>query len=68
VTEFNVKGEKLYLSPVLDLYSGEIVTYQTWNKMIESHYKVTVRHRAMIAQGLARGNHQRHPLQTTEDG
>lgn len=29
VTEFNVRGEKLYLSPVLDLYNGEIVAYQT---------------------------------------
>jgi putative transposase len=29
VTEFNVAGEKLYLSPVLDLYNGEIVAYQT---------------------------------------
>jgi putative transposase len=29
VTEFNVQGEKLYLSPVLDLYNGEIVAYQT---------------------------------------
>jgi transposase InsO family protein len=29
VSEFNVKGEKLYLSPVLDLYNGEIVAYQT---------------------------------------
>ena len=29
VTEFNVKGEKLYLSPVMDLYSGEILAYQT---------------------------------------
>jgi putative transposase len=28
VTEFKVAGEKLYLSPVLDLYNGEIVTYQ----------------------------------------
>jgi putative transposase len=28
VTEFNVRGEKLYLSPVLDLYNGEIVAYQ----------------------------------------
>ncbi|EAT10851.1 isrso11-transposase orfb protein [Oceanobacter sp. RED65] len=28
VTEFNVKGEKLYLSPVIDLYNGEIVSYQ----------------------------------------
>jgi transposase InsO family protein len=29
VTEFNVNGEKLYLSPVMDLYNGEIISYQT---------------------------------------
>jgi putative transposase len=29
VTEFNVRGEKLYLSPVMDLYNGEIIAYQT---------------------------------------
>ncbi|HDS1061996.1 TPA: IS3 family transposase, partial [Pseudomonas putida] len=29
VTEFKVAGEKLYLSPVMDLYNGEIVTYRT---------------------------------------
>ena len=29
VTEFNVSGEKLYLSPILDLYNGEIVAYHT---------------------------------------
>jgi len=29
ITEFKVAGEKLYLSPVLDLYNGEIVAYQT---------------------------------------
>lgn len=28
VTEFNVRGEKLYLSPILDLYNGEIVAYE----------------------------------------
>lgn len=28
VTEFKISGEKLYLSPVLDLYNGEIVAYQ----------------------------------------
>lgn len=28
VTEFKVKGEKLYLSPVMDLFNGEIVAYQ----------------------------------------
>lgn len=29
VTEFSVAGKKLYLSPVMDLYNGEIVAYQT---------------------------------------
>jgi putative transposase len=29
VTEFNVAGEKLYLSPILDLYNGEIVAFET---------------------------------------
>lgn len=29
VTEFNVAGKKLYLSPVMDLYNGEIVAYET---------------------------------------
>jgi len=28
VTEFNVSGKKLYLSPVLDLYNQEIVSYE----------------------------------------
>jgi len=27
VTEFSVRGKKLYLSPILDLYNGEIVSY-----------------------------------------
>lgn len=29
VTEFAVAGKKLYLSPVMDLYNGEIVAYET---------------------------------------
>lgn len=28
VTEFNIAGEKLYLSPVLDLYNGEIIAFE----------------------------------------
>ncbi|PPU62298.1 IS3 family transposase [Xanthomonas pisi] len=28
VTEFKVRGMKLYLSPIMDLYNGEIVAYQ----------------------------------------
>jgi putative transposase len=27
VTEFNVRGDRLYLSPIMDLYNGEIVAY-----------------------------------------
>ena len=29
VTEFKVGSEKLYLSPIMDLFNGEIVTYET---------------------------------------
>lgn len=29
VTEFRVGGQKLYLSPILDLYNGEIVAFKT---------------------------------------
>lgn len=29
VTEFNVSGQKLYLSPVMDLYNAEIIAYET---------------------------------------
>lgn len=29
VTEFNVRGQKLYLSPVMDLYNGEIIAWQS---------------------------------------
>ncbi|MBP2239381.1 transposase InsO family protein [Sinorhizobium kostiense] len=40
VTEFNVAGEKLYLSPVMDLFNGEIIAYETARrpvfKLVES--------------------------------
>jgi putative transposase len=28
VTEFNVKGQKVYLSPLIDLFSGDVVAYR----------------------------------------
>ena len=28
ITEFNVSGKKLYLSPIIDLFNGEIVSYE----------------------------------------
>ena len=27
MTEFHLHGKKLYLSPILDLYNGEIIAY-----------------------------------------
>lgn len=27
VTEFNVKGNKLYLSPIIGLFNGEVISY-----------------------------------------
>lgn len=32
ITEFKLFGEKLYLSPVLDLFNGEIITYTIGNR------------------------------------
>ena len=29
VAQVNIKGEKMYLSPILDTYNGEIITYTT---------------------------------------
>jgi putative transposase len=29
ITEFNVAGQKLYLSPVMDLHNGEIIAFET---------------------------------------
>ena len=47
VTEFKVGSEKLYLSPIMDLFNGEIVAYETANhplfgmvgKMLASAFK-----------------------------
>ncbi|RSD25226.1 IS3 family transposase [Mesobacillus subterraneus] len=36
VTEFHLFGEKLYLSPVLDLYNGEIIAYQIEKRPVYS--------------------------------
>lgn len=36
VTEFHLHGKKLYLSPVLDLYNGEIIAYNIENRPVYS--------------------------------
>ncbi|ERS00651.1 transposase IS3 [Acinetobacter sp. COS3] len=39
VTEFNVQGEKLYLSPIMDLFNGEIIAFQTLRRPVFSLVK-----------------------------
>lgn len=34
VTEFHLHGEKLYLSPILDLYNGEVIAYNIENRPV----------------------------------
>lgn len=62
VTEFNVAGEKLYLSPVLDLYNGEIIAFETARRpafqMISS----------MLRQALAKLRPEETPLLHSDQG
>ena len=50
ITEFKLFGQKLYLSPILDLYNGEMITYTLQSRptfdLVET----------MLAQGLERVN------------
>ena len=55
VTEFNVKGEKLYLSPVMDLYNREIVAFHL---DAQPSFKMV---RAMLDKAWAR-RRSRRPL------
>ncbi|WP_337240252.1 DDE-type integrase/transposase/recombinase, partial [Proteus faecis] len=48
VTEFKVKGEKLYLSPILDLFNQEIVSYQIARR---PHYSMIEQ---MLTQAFSR--------------
>lgn len=52
VTEFNVSGNKLYLSPIIDLFNGEIISYalserphfnQTVNMLKKSFEKIQIK-------------------------
>ncbi|KPB79162.1 Integrase catalytic subunit [Pseudomonas syringae pv. maculicola str. M6] len=39
VTEFKVGGQKLYLSPIMDLYSGEIISYAIARRPLYSIFR-----------------------------
>lgn len=56
ITEFNVLGKKLYLSPVIDLYNQEIVSYELSERpdfksvmlMIDKALKKTKKHTSLL--------------------
>jgi transposase InsO family protein len=62
VTEFNVAGEKLYLSPVMDLFNGEIVAYETAAKPAFNMVST------MLRKAFARLNAQDTPLLHSDQG
>ncbi len=62
VTEFKIGGEKLYLSPVLDLYNGEIVAYQ-----MEARPRLSMVD-DMLTKALAVLSEGEHPLLHSDQG
>ncbi|MEY3639491.1 MAG: transposase catalytic site ISRme12 [Pseudomonadota bacterium] len=62
VTEFKVKGEKLYLSPVLDLFNGEIIAYET-----QENPKMPLIS-GMLKKALSKLSNQEAPLLHSDQG
>ena len=62
VTEFNVAGKKLYLSPILDLYNGEIISYHIAERpqfdMVEK----------MLSKAFSRLNKEEKPMLHSDQG
>jgi putative transposase len=62
VTEFSVAGEKLYLSPVMDLYNGEIVAFETAQR---PRFKLV---NSMLTKALARLGENERPILHSDQG
>ncbi|WP_459872817.1 IS3 family transposase [Halomonas shantousis] len=62
ITEFNIDGQKLYLSPIMDLYNGEIVAYQTGRRPDLSLVK------RMLHQAFGRLKNSDRPLLHSDQG
>ena len=62
VTEFNVGGQKLYLSPVMDLYNGEIIAYQTAKRPVFEMVST------MLKKAFARLNPHDRPILHSDQG
>jgi putative transposase len=62
VTEFNVGGQRLYLSPVLDLYNGEIVAFETATRPLFNMIG------AMLRRAFARLGPRDRPILHSDQG
>lgn len=62
VTEFNVKGQKVYLSPVIDLFSGDVVSYRTAQS---AHLSLV---KGMFEDSIAKLNDGEKPILHSDQG
>ncbi|WP_223580481.1 MULTISPECIES: IS3 family transposase [Enterobacter] len=62
VTEFKVNGKKLYLSPIMDLYNGEIIAYNLANRPLPSMVQT------MLADALKQLPKDEHPILHSDQG
>jgi len=62
VTEFNVNGEKLYLSPIIDLFNGEIITFRIQRKL---NYELV---KDMLIHALAKLKRHEKPILHSDQG
>jgi putative transposase len=62
VTEFNVAGEKLYLSPVMDLFNGEIIAFETARRPV---FKLV---ESMVSKALNRLRDNERPILHSDQG
>ncbi len=62
ITEFNVAGEKLYLSPVMDLCNGEIIAFETARRPV---FKLA---EGMLSKALNRLKKNERPILHSDQG
>lgn len=62
VTEFKVNGEKLYLSPIMDLYNGEIISYNLAERPLPSMV------RDMLSDAVEQLSEGENPLLHSDQG
>ena len=62
VTEFTVAGEKLYLSPIMDLFNGEIIAFETARRPV---FKLV---ESMLGKALSRLGSTERPILHSDQG